>query len=107
MDAWFVIFGLFFLATLVAIFFGAYLIGQLKAFPEEFRKAGSPSPFWNDGRTWSFLAYVLNGKFLAIPDASLVATFKVFRAFEAVRWALFFGLVLFGLAQSFFPHADH
>jgi len=103
MDAWFVIFGLFFCATLIAIGFSIYLIGELKAFPEEYRKAGSPSPFWNDGRSWVFLGYVLRGRFFAIPDANLIVTFKVFRIFESFRLALFLGLVLFGLAHNFLP----
>src|SRR5579862_7881823 len=100
MDAWFIIFGVFAVATLIAIGFSFYLVGALKAFPEEYRKAGSPSVFWNDWRTWSFLAYVLRGRFTAIPDASLVATFKIYRALEATRLALFVGLVVFGLAHD-------
>jgi hypothetical protein len=51
---------------------------------------------------WSFLGYVLKGRFVAIPDASLVATFKLYRVLEAVRLALFSGLVLWGLVQHFF-----
>ena len=103
MDAWLVMFGLFACATLVAIGFGIYLVGELRAFPEEYRKAGSPSSFWNDGRTWVFLGYVLRGRFFAIPDESLVATFKIYRALEVVRLALFVGLMLFGLASQLFP----
>jgi len=99
-------FGLFFFATLVAVVFSVYLIGQLKGFPEEYRKAGSPSAFWNDGRTWSFLGYVLRGRFAAIPDASLVGTFKIYRVLETLRLTLFVVMVLLGLTQSiFFPNA--
>jgi hypothetical protein len=77
--------------------FGAYLITELRAFPEEFRRAGSPSRFWNDGRTWAFLWYVLTGRFGALPDAGLVIFFQVYRAFEVFRLLLFlaFALLLF------------
>ena len=103
----FVLFGLFALATLVALAFGAYLIGGLKAFPEEYRKAGSPSVAWIDGRYWSFLWYVLKGRFEAIPDASLVATFKAYRALEAVRLLLVVALVLTGLADDILSPKSH
>jgi len=83
-----VVFGLFFCATIAAICFGAYLITELRNFPEEYRRAGSPSRFWNDGRTWSFLWYVLTGRFAALPEPSLVVTFQVFRAFEVFRLLL-------------------
>ena len=107
MDAWFIIFVVFAVATLIAIGFSFYLVGELKAFPDEYRKAGSPSAFWNDWRTWSFLAYVLRGRFAAIPDASLVATFKIYRALEATRLTLVVALVVLGLAHDVFFKAGH
>ena len=107
MDAWFVAFGLFGCATIVALLFCAYLIPALKEYPEEYRKAGSPSVFWNDWRTWSFLAYVLKGDFKSIPDPSLVTTFKVYRALEATRLFLVLALVLEGLLHNFFVGPAH
>jgi len=102
MDVWFAMFGLFALATLVALVFYVYLVGQLEDFPEEYRKAGSPSAFWNDGRSWSFLWYVLKGRFAAIPDASLVGTFKPYRALETARLILVLVMVLLGLTHDIF-----
>ena len=76
-------------ATVVALVFSVYLIGKLKSFPEEYRNAGSPSAFWNDFRAWSFLIYVLKGRFLTISDANLVTKFKAYRALEITRMTLF------------------
>ena len=89
-----IVFWLFFGATLLAILFGAYLITELRTYPEEFRRAGSPSRFWNDGRSFVFLWYVLAGRFTSLPDANLVSHFRVFRAFEGFR-LLLFGVFLF------------
>jgi hypothetical protein len=82
------------------MFFGAYLIASLKAFPKEYRNAGSPTPFWNNGAAWAFLGYVLAGRFIAVPDAGLVSSFKVYRAFELVRLGLFILFVLLLLAST-------
>ena len=98
MDMWIVIFGLFACATVIAMILGYYLIRELEAFfPEEYRKAGSPSAFWNDGRKFSFLWYALKGGFVAVPDAKLVRAFKIYRCLEISRLAL---LALLPLAVS-------
>jgi len=79
--------GLFLFGTFFAVVFGAYLMTKLRNFPDEFLKAGSPLPY--SGGNWTFLGYVLTGRFDAIPDRRLVTTFQVFRIFEILRVWLF------------------
>lgn len=55
-----------------------YLIPRMKEISsDEFAKAGQPSRFWSDHRTFSFIFYILSRKYENFPDESLYVFFKL------------------------------
>ena len=66
------------LGTLICLDF--YLIRRLReTSPEEFEKAGKPSPYWSDLRSLKFMIYVLKRKYQVLSDKKLVTLFNIAR----------------------------
>ena len=62
------------------------LISRLKNVSlNEFQKAGKPSPYWSDFRSFKFMTYIISRKYESLADEKLISMFKIAR----MLWILF------------------
>ncbi len=74
-------------------FIDGYLITRLKKdYPSEYERSGSPIPFRNDFKSFTFMFYCLDRDYQSIPDKDLVYWFNVERNLTI---GLFFVLISF------------